>query len=197
MEGSLSLFNMKNERERDQMSKSLREKIAYKSVLDVIGGLNDRNPQHSDLYGRYGPETSRIDLIPLIEAELHMMTPQSKRKMKAQELLQQRRRLRVFDRSLSTEALLRIRIKSRLSEERPKSPIATTGDRSSRKRGKLILPPLQVGKTPPSTAGDKVKTSTPQKEIEGEVLFKPHEENSDARSVPVVFLTQAHKEFTR
>ena len=182
---------MKTERERDTMREGLKDKVAYRSVLGVIGQLNERDPSHNPLYGKYGPETTRIELAPLVEAEMKMMSPAAKRKQKAGTILDSRKKLELFDRRSTTSALMRVRLQSRLTPDRP---IRT---RESLRRGKLILPPIQASKSPILSTPNKEDSIVNEMDLAERHLTPDNIEQKDADSLPGVFVTTYHKEFTR
>ena len=167
------LFQMKNEKKVENMRDSLREKIAYKTVLDnftrgktsldlaTLGshyhhGQHNLHYQHDDdedsPYGKYGGLVHR-DMLPLIESEKKNKHPIVKRRKRAEKLLQQKRfKEDNYDGTMPALPPYQTGLcRSQTTLEKFDSDDDNTGVMTPRSRtisrkvsAQLMLPPLQV-----------------------------------------------------
>lgn len=152
VETEKGLFLMKNDKEVTIHRSNLKDHKAYIKVLEQL--LKEKPiPDFDGKYGRYGLGCSKNDLEPLIQNQRYEMTPEVIRKRQAELLLSRRKKMEVFDRRISTSALLERMTKRKQikkSETPPpesRTPSPQEWRATDSKTPKLILPPITVSKS--------------------------------------------------
>lgn len=179
LEGKMHIFEMKSSRESDSLKESLRGISAHRSALEEVGRRQDQDPNRNEMLGRYGSDSSRRDLLPLINLEKLKMDPTWRRKKECEVLLSQRKQMEVIDRQQPTS-----RIMLKWTQKRPKGEGKDAKKDPARKQvTQLILPPIKVKITPRKT---QAKSVADDKDVD-------KREDPETTSLPPVFVTQVQR----
>lgn len=132
------IFTRKNSMAMTIHKDNLQEYKAHWGVLQDISRKKERQELYEEgSMGRYGLGSSKIEIQDLIEKKIKQSSPSAKRRRDARKHLNHRSRVEVFDRNLTTSALLKSKVKSRTSTQ--------GGDfRTRRGTAQLVLPPIAV-----------------------------------------------------
>ncbi|XP_059144679.1 uncharacterized protein LOC131931833 [Physella acuta] len=133
-EGALDIFCRQLETEGHKRLQTLRDHaLHHQALMELSNRAGNQAPKDNIL--------ARQELHALIQEKLKESTPSAKRRKRCQHILQKRRPLKIFDRTQTTSALLRMKdaISTRPASDRLKvTP-------------KMVLPPIAVRWRPQST----------------------------------------------
>ena len=139
MEKKHRLMSMHLLSERSSNQEQLKDLVAHRHVLATIANNNAKQYYHNDMFGRYGEGAHKVALLPEIEEEKTHMEPVQRRKAKCVQLLQQRRKMTVMQRTLSTPQVLRYWTKPKKQDGEAKED-----DAMPRFQARLTVPPIQA-----------------------------------------------------
>ena len=101
--GELHIFEMRHQNERDEASSTLRELIAYRTVLNQ----HERKTGARTLTEPNGSPLDTTNIKAQIESAKKKLNPTYRRESRARHLLRRQKPMQVMDRSLPTEELMR------------------------------------------------------------------------------------------
>ena len=106
------IFEKKNDRGTSFHKEQLKDHVAHRHVLNNIarakveGATGGRADSH---LGHYGLGASKLEIQPLIDQRIKDNTSSAKRKKQSFKIQNKRRAVKVFDRTKSTSALLKMK----------------------------------------------------------------------------------------
>ena len=107
------IFEKKNDRETSFHKELLKDHVAHRHVLTNIArsksdGAATGSRAESHL-GHYGLGASKLEIQPLIDQRIKDNTCSAKRRKQSRKIQSKRREVKVFDRTMTTSALLRMK----------------------------------------------------------------------------------------
>ena len=180
IEAAKRIFERKFLAEANQHKQNLRERIAYKQILDDLPRPDGSLESGSNPRVRVLNSYSRLELQALVEARIKEGSPSSIRRKAAHKLLTHRKPVEVFNRVRSTTSLLQ---SARRKRHRHSSVSAEGGREYTPRQSnvQLILPPISMSmRNVRAVSSDAGLTSAD----------KPNVTQQADLSLPSVFLTQ-------
>ncbi|KAK0064162.1 hypothetical protein Bpfe_006347 [Biomphalaria pfeifferi] len=169
------------DKEGQYYKKTLKERLAY---LEILRDFAQRETHSDDITyaDLYDLGLSRKELKEMIEEKVKESTPSAKRQKLCQHILNTRRLVKVFDRTKSTSALLKMKdsIVSRPVTEQQvviEKPTAVSSYSPRVRAARLILPPISV-----SWSEEKTKSRVRRKgqhELRSSPFFLTNEPAAD------------------
>jgi len=181
VEAEKNLFLMKKEKATHRHNEALIDYRAHMNVLEKLAKEREEiAAQMNDIYGRYPPDSLRLNLEDQILLERKEMSPIVQRRREATRLLNNRNSMTELDRTKSNDDIINElrNMKSRANSPEKRMSKLTPENHAPRHVPKLILPAITVNL-------DKVKES---KKSKSNGIRRTNSSN-DVSVLPPVFVT--------